>query len=84
MVDGAMDALDRVAAVRRCASATASWSRTRPFPPLLDLLEQIGCDVVGVDTDDGGLDVEGFGGALGRRPGRCSSSPGRRTRPVRR
>jgi DNA-binding transcriptional MocR family regulator len=34
------------------------------FPPLLDLLDQLGCDVVGVDVDDEGVDPEGLRAAL--------------------
>ena len=47
-----------------CASATGSSSSTPAFPPLLDLLDQLGCDVVGVDVDDEGLDVDGLRAAL--------------------
>jgi DNA-binding transcriptional MocR family regulator len=63
VVDGAMDALDRVAeVVLRLGDRVVVEHPS--FPPLLDLLEQMGCEVVGVDTDDGGLDVEGLRVAL--------------------
>lgn len=63
MVDGAMDALDRVAAVVLRLGDRVVVEHPS-FPPLLDLLEQMGCEVVGVDTDDGGLDVEALRTAL--------------------
>jgi DNA-binding transcriptional MocR family regulator len=63
VVDGAMDALDRVAAVVVRLGDRVVVEHPS-FPPLLDLLEQMGCEVVGVDTDDGGLDVEGLRSAL--------------------
>ncbi|MGH9270698.1 MAG: PLP-dependent aminotransferase family protein [Ilumatobacteraceae bacterium] len=56
VVDGAMDALDRVA--REVLHLGDRVVVEHPsFPPLLDLLEQLGCEVVGVDVDDAGLDV---------------------------
>jgi DNA-binding transcriptional MocR family regulator len=63
VVDGAMDALDRVAAVVLRLGDRVVVEHPS-FPPLLDLLEQMGCEVVGVDTDDAGLRVEGLGAAL--------------------
>jgi DNA-binding transcriptional MocR family regulator len=63
VVDGAMDALDRVAAVVLRLGDRVVVEHPS-FPPLLDLLEQMGCEVVGVDTDDGGLDVEGLRASL--------------------
>jgi DNA-binding transcriptional MocR family regulator len=63
VVDGAMDALDRVAAVVLRLGDRVVVEHPS-FPPLLDLLEQMGCEVVGVDTDDGGLDVEALRAAL--------------------
>ncbi|MBA3289025.1 MAG: aminotransferase class I/II-fold pyridoxal phosphate-dependent enzyme, partial [Acidimicrobiia bacterium] len=63
VVDGAMDALDRVAAVvLRLGDRVVVEHPT--FPPLLDLLEQMGCDVVGVDVDDGGPNVDGLAAAV--------------------
>ena len=76
MVDGAMDALDRVAAVVLRLGDRVVVEHPS-FPPLLDLLEQMGCDVVGVDTDDGGLDVEGLRRrARRRRDGAVPPAPG--------
>jgi DNA-binding transcriptional MocR family regulator len=63
VVDGAMDALDRVAAVVLRLGDRVVVEHPS-FPPLLDLLEQMGCEIVGVDTDDAGLRVEGLGAAL--------------------
>ncbi len=64
VVDGAMDALDRVAAVVLRLGDRVVVEHPS-FPPLLDLLEQMGCEVVGVDTGDSGLDVEGLRAAVG-------------------
>jgi DNA-binding transcriptional MocR family regulator len=63
VVDGAMDALDRVAAVALRLGDRVVVEHPS-FPPLLDLLEQMGCEVVGVDTGDGGLDVDGLSAAV--------------------
>src|SRR5215213_11445147 len=53
VVDGAMDALDRVAQiVVRLGDRVIVEHPT--FPPLLDLLEQLGADVIGVDVDGEG------------------------------
>ncbi len=50
MVDGAMDALDRlVTGLVRLGDRVVVERAT--FPPLLDLLEQIGAEVIGVDVD---------------------------------
>ncbi len=55
VVDGAMDALDRIAQVvhRGCGDRVVVEHPT--LPPLLDLLELLGADVIGVDLDDSGL-----------------------------
>lgn len=67
VVDGAMDALDRLARlVLRLGDRVIVEHPT--FPPLLDLLEQIGVEVLGVDVDAEGLDVAGFRSALEQRP----------------
>jgi DNA-binding transcriptional MocR family regulator len=63
VVDGAMDALDRVAGVVLRLGDRVVVEHPS-FPPLLDLLEQMGCEIVGVDTGDGGLDVEGLRAAV--------------------
>ena len=76
VVDGAMDALDRVAQVVLRLGDRVVVEHPG-FPPLLDLLDQLGCDVVGVDVDDEGLDADGL--RRGARPaacGPCSCSPG--------
>lgn len=67
VVDGAMDALDRLARlVLRLGDRVIVEHPT--FPPLLDLLEQIGVDVIGVDLDEEGLEIAGFQSALERGP----------------
>jgi len=67
VVDGAMDALDRIAqVVVRLGDRVVVEHPT--FPPLLDLLEHLGADVIGVDVDDEGLSVEGLRAALAQRP----------------
>ena len=54
VVDGAMDALDRLATgLLRRGDRVAVENPT--FPPLLDLLEQLGMDVIGVDVDAEGM-----------------------------
>jgi DNA-binding transcriptional MocR family regulator len=64
VVDGAMDALDRVAqVVLRLGDRVVVEHPT--FPPLLDLLDQLGCAVVPVDVDDDGLSVAGLRSVLG-------------------
>jgi DNA-binding transcriptional MocR family regulator len=63
VVDGAMDALDRVAqVVLRLGDRVVVEHPS--FPPLLDLLDQLGCVVVPVDVDDDGLSVVGLRQAL--------------------
>ena len=67
VVDGAMDALDRIAqVVVRLGDRVVVEHPT--FPPLLDLLEQIGAEVIGVDVDAGGMNVESFAVALEQKP----------------
>jgi len=71
VVDGALDALDRVAqATLRLGDRVVVEHPS--FPPLLDLLELQGCAVVGVDVDDEGLDV----GQLADIVGHAGSAPG--------
>ncbi len=67
VVDGAMDALDRVAQVVVRLGARVVVEHPT-FPPLLDLLDQLGADVLGVDVDDEGLQLEPLREALARRP----------------
>lgn len=67
VVDGAMDALDRVAQyVLRLGDRVVVEHPT--FPPMLDLLEQLGCEVIAIDVDTEGLTVDGLGDALRSRP----------------
>jgi DNA-binding transcriptional MocR family regulator len=67
VVDGAMDALDRIAqVVVRLGDRVIVEHPT--FPPLLDLLEQIGVEVIGVPTDDEGIEIDGLTDALRRSP----------------
>jgi DNA-binding transcriptional MocR family regulator len=54
VVDGAMDALDRVTAVAiRLGDRVVVEHPT--FPPLLDLLDLVGADVLSVDVDEEGI-----------------------------
>ena len=70
VVDGALDALDRVAGVALHLGDRVVVEHPG-FPPMLDLLERLSCDVVGVDVDDEGLDVAQLAAVLGdRRSGR--------------
>jgi DNA-binding transcriptional MocR family regulator len=67
VVDGAMDALDRVAQVIvRLGDRVIVEHPT--FPPLLDLLDELGAEVIGVDVDDEGPIVEQFRDALRLQP----------------
>lgn len=67
VVDGAMDALDRITqVVVRLGDRVVVEHPT--FPPLLDLLEQIGVEVIGVPLDDEGIDTEGLRSALELAP----------------
>jgi DNA-binding transcriptional MocR family regulator len=63
VVDGAMDALDRVASVIvRLGDRVVVEHPT--FPPLLDLLELLGAEVIGVDMDAEGMSPTGLAAAL--------------------
>ena len=67
VVDGAMDALDRVAQyVLRLGDRVVVEHPT--FPPMLDLLEQLGCEVIAIDVDAEGLALDGLADALRTRP----------------
>ena len=67
VVDGAMDALDRIAqVVVRLGDRVIVEHPT--FPPLLDLLEKIGADVIGVEVDAHGINVEALAIALEQKP----------------
>ena len=67
VVDGAMDALDRVAQVVLRLGDRVVVEHPA-FPPLLDLLDQLGCQVIGVDVGDDGLDPAALSEALALRP----------------
>ena len=63
VVDGAMDALDRVAGVIvRLGDRVVVEHPT--FPPLLDLLELLGAEVIGVDLDHEGMRTDALAAAL--------------------
>jgi DNA-binding transcriptional MocR family regulator len=67
VVDGAMDALDRVAqVVVRLGDRVVVEHPT--FPPLLDLLDELGAEVIGVDLDEEGPIVAQFVDALHMQP----------------
>ena len=63
VVDGAMDALDRVASVVVRLGDRVAVEHPA-FPPLLDLLELLGADVVGIPVDDEGIDPDALATAL--------------------
>ena len=63
VVDGAMDGLDRVAGVVvRLGDRVAVEHPT--FPPLLDLLDLLGADVVGIDVDHEGMRPDALAAAV--------------------
>ncbi len=67
VVDGAMDALDRLSqVVLRLGDRAIVESPT--FPPLLDLLESLGVEPIGVELDEQGIRVDDFRAALQQRP----------------
>ena len=67
VVDGALDALDRVAdVVVRLGDRVLVEHPT--FPPLLDLLEQLGAVVIGIDVDAEGMVPEQLAIALEAGP----------------
>lgn len=65
VVDGAMDGLDRVATeIVRLGDRVAVENPC--FPPLLDLLEQLGAEVIPLDLDDEGIVAGSLRAALAR------------------
>jgi DNA-binding transcriptional MocR family regulator len=67
VVDGALDALDRVAQVVVRLGDRVVVEHPA-FPPLLDLLDALGADVIGADLDAEGMTVEGLTAALTLQP----------------
>jgi DNA-binding transcriptional MocR family regulator len=67
VVDGAMDALDRVTSVA-VRLGDRVLVENPCFPPLLDLLEQVGAEPIGLAMDDQGVRPEALRAALERRP----------------
>ena len=63
VVDGAMDALDRVASVVVRLGDRVVVEQPA-FPPLLDLLDLLGAEVIGVPLDDEGMRVDLLQAAL--------------------
>ena len=67
VVDGAMDALDRVLS-EIVQMGDRVVVEDPSFPPLLDLLDQLGAQLVGVDVDDEGIVPESLAAALRLSP----------------
>lgn len=67
VVDGAMDALDRVLSeIVQLGDRVVVEDPS--FPPLLDLLDQLGAQLVGVDVDDEGIVPSSLAAALRLSP----------------
>jgi len=67
VVDGAMDALDRILGV--VAHLGDRVVVEDPcFPPVLDLLDQMGVEIIGVPVDDEGLDLAALEEAMRMQP----------------
>ena len=67
VVDGAMDALDRLAQVVVGLGDRVVVEHPT-FPPLLDLLDLLGAEGIGVDVDDEGMSIEGLRAAVALDP----------------
>ncbi len=68
VLDGSLDALDRIiSALVRFGDAVVVEDPT--FPPILDMLERAGAEVIGVPIDAEGLDPERLAEAVGARRG---------------
>ncbi len=67
VLDGSLDALDRlIAALVRFGDAVVVEDPT--FPPILDMLERAGANVIGVPVDDEGVDLDHLAVALTAAP----------------
>ena len=67
VVDGAMDAIDRIAqVVIRLGDRGVVEHPT--FPPVLDLLVQLGAEIIGVDVDAQGISLVGLTAAMEQKP----------------
>jgi DNA-binding transcriptional MocR family regulator len=72
--DGAMDAIDHVAsALLRLGDRAVVENPC--FPPLLDLLEALGVQVIGADTDELGMLAASLAAALTQRPAAAFLQP---------
>ncbi|TQM58146.1 aminotransferase-like domain-containing protein [Humibacillus xanthopallidus] len=67
VVDGAMDALDLISRTLLRPGDTV-LVESPGFPPMLDLLEHRGVEIVGVPLTETGLDLDVVEAALSRRP----------------
>lgn len=67
VVDGAMDALDRIA--QQCVRMGDRVIVENPtFPPVLDLLDHLGADIIGVPLDESGIIPDALAEALEASP----------------
>lgn len=67
VVDGALDALDRIATqIVRLGDRVLVENPT--FPPLLDLLHQLGAELIPLEIDESGIVAESLAVALRSRP----------------
>ncbi len=67
VVDGAQDALDRLV-MATVALGDVVVVEEPAFPPVLDMLEIAGAEVIGVPVDEHGMSVEGLANAMERDP----------------
>ena len=67
VLDGSLDALDRlISALVHFGDAVVVEDPT--FPPILDMLERVGADVIGVPIDDHGIEPDRLAQALRAHP----------------
>ncbi len=67
VLDGSLDALDRcISALVHFGDAVVVEDPT--FPPILDMLERVGAEVIGVSIDDQGIDPDRLAAALAAQP----------------